>query len=365
MQTADWHLGNYQYQLESRLLDFIRAAYKVQVLVTIHKPDVLILAGDAFDSPDPDPLSSMVFRRIMEQLHAAFPNMLILVNGGNHDRYQDKVKGSVSRTQSLMPNDICRTKKVDLISKIYSEGEQKLSLNVVVADWMPSSEIEQFLEELPKDLDLLVMHQSCSAFTGGLFSHEVSKEQLDGKAKYVAIGDTHVCRVTDTGETVIASSGPIEMTKSNEAPEKFVLLASFDLLNRRVVNVEQIPILSRTQKTIELTTPEEVSQLKLEEIAKESPVLFLSYEASLKDTVKELAVKLREMGVENVIVSKLQTREVLEIKQVQLEGHADMSSVISEMLADCPDLIPVMLDLWKNPRQADSILDAFQKSVLA
>ncbi len=84
LHTADWHLGQ---SLRGYSRDFEHgAALDALVSVTAEKrPDVFVLAGDVFDSPNPSAEAQRLFFRTLVRLHEECPEMTIVVTAGNHD----------------------------------------------------------------------------------------------------------------------------------------------------------------------------------------------------------------------------------------------------------------------------------------
>lgn len=110
IHTADWHIGQtfygYDRKYEHRIFfDWLRNC--------IHntEADVLLVAGDVFDSPNPSADSQELYYRILTELHFENPQLQIVIIAGNHDsagrieaphpilkNMNIQVRGSVKRT---------------------------------------------------------------------------------------------------------------------------------------------------------------------------------------------------------------------------------------------------------------------------
>jgi len=84
LHTADWHLGQ---TLRGYARDFEQAAVlnSLTEIVQDKEIDVLLVAGDIFDSQHPSGESQALFYRTLARLHAARPEMNVVVIAGNHD----------------------------------------------------------------------------------------------------------------------------------------------------------------------------------------------------------------------------------------------------------------------------------------
>jgi len=84
LHTADWHLGQ---TLRGYSRDFEHTAVlnSLVEIVQDKEIDVLLVAGDIFDSQHPSGESQALFYRTLARLHAARPEMSVVIIAGNHD----------------------------------------------------------------------------------------------------------------------------------------------------------------------------------------------------------------------------------------------------------------------------------------
>ncbi len=84
LHTADWHIGKslagYDRTGEwevffKRLIDAIE----------VESPDLMIVAGDVFDSATPSNAAANMYYNLIETLHTKFPKLKIVITSGNHD----------------------------------------------------------------------------------------------------------------------------------------------------------------------------------------------------------------------------------------------------------------------------------------
>jgi exonuclease SbcD len=84
LHTADWHLGQtfYEYDRKAEHLFFLSELKKRIGELSV---DVLLIAGDIFDTPNPSAESQKMFYRFLRETTALNPHLQIVVIAGNHD----------------------------------------------------------------------------------------------------------------------------------------------------------------------------------------------------------------------------------------------------------------------------------------
>lgn len=84
LHTADWHLGNafYGYDREAEFKHYL--AWLRQALAE-QQPDVLLIAGDVFDHPNPSAEAEKMFFRFLCTAAEEVSGLQIVVIAGNHD----------------------------------------------------------------------------------------------------------------------------------------------------------------------------------------------------------------------------------------------------------------------------------------
>lgn len=83
LHTADWHLGKY-LEGESRLEEQAAFLKDFIALAEQNEPDMIIIAGDVYDTPNPPSKAETLFYDTLKQL-SRNGNCLTLVIAGNHD----------------------------------------------------------------------------------------------------------------------------------------------------------------------------------------------------------------------------------------------------------------------------------------
>ena len=84
LHTADWHIGQYFFGYDRKeehtfFFNWLLKTIKEQQV------DVLLVAGDIFDSPNPSAESQKIYYRFLREASTENPNLQIIIIAGNHD----------------------------------------------------------------------------------------------------------------------------------------------------------------------------------------------------------------------------------------------------------------------------------------
>ncbi len=84
LHTADWHLGQTFYGYERHTEHTLFLDWLCHEL-SARQADVLLIAGDVFDSPNPSAASQQMFYRFLRRATEENPSLQVVVIAGNHD----------------------------------------------------------------------------------------------------------------------------------------------------------------------------------------------------------------------------------------------------------------------------------------
>lgn len=135
LHFADLHIGmeNYgkldpQTGISSRIRDFLDRLDEIVEFAIAHEADLVVFAGDAFKTRDPDPTQQREFARRIKKLADRVPVFMLV---GNHD-----IPGIAARATSI---DIFRTLEVGNITVGRGIGSQVLQTRrgPVFLGWVP------------------------------------------------------------------------------------------------------------------------------------------------------------------------------------------------------------------------------------
>ena len=231
---SDLHLGFRQYGSMEREEDFYRQFFNVCKEIKEHKPEIVIIAGDLFDKPNPTPAAINAYREGIGNL-----NSILCVTKGNHtmilreghysiDEYfgADEFEGYYYLDDETMTTFLHGMQSnYDLE---FSEYVNKPNVLVTGITYRYNSDLDEFIkvqkELAEKDLKedaaykILVVHQSFKEFCG-FVGEELSIEDID-YSPYDAVICGHIHSRFNTvlpDGTLFIQPGSIERMNTTEA----------------------------------------------------------------------------------------------------------------------------------------------------
>ena len=84
LHTSDWHLGHTLYNYDRTEEQMVMLLQMVNI-VREQKPDVFLLCGDIYHTPQPSAAVQTMFTNVLVEIHDANPDMTIVITAGNHD----------------------------------------------------------------------------------------------------------------------------------------------------------------------------------------------------------------------------------------------------------------------------------------
>ena len=84
LHTSDWHLGHILYNYD-RTQEQLCMLEQMVNIVKEQKPDVFLLCGDVYHTPQPSAAVQTMLTNALLNIHKAQPEMVIVVTVGNHD----------------------------------------------------------------------------------------------------------------------------------------------------------------------------------------------------------------------------------------------------------------------------------------
>lgn len=84
LHTSDWHLGHTLYNYDRAEEQMVMLLQMVQI-VKEQKPDVFLLCGDVYHTPQPSSAVQTMLTNALLDIHKAHPEMVIVMTAGNHD----------------------------------------------------------------------------------------------------------------------------------------------------------------------------------------------------------------------------------------------------------------------------------------
>lgn len=340
IHTADWHLGQTFFEYDRKGEHALFLAW-LREQVKTHEVDVLLVAGDVFDTPNPSAESQRQFYTFLKDVTAENPTLQIIITAGNHDSaarleapnplleaMNVAVRGVVKRTEEseidfdhlIIPLDkggYC------LAVPYLRQGDYPES--ATYAEGVQAMYRELFERVQDKDKPIVAMGhlQATSSeisqndraertIIGGLEC--ISPEAFDSQIAYTALGHLHRAQRVSGRENVRYAGAPLPMSfaeKDNKQGVTLVTIADKTEIERiefdAPVKLLSIPPLSLAEvlSEIEQLPDGEVSEtspfLEIKVLITEpEPSLRVQIEKALEDKAVRLArVEAKMCGSEN------------------------------------------------------------------
>ncbi len=290
--TADWHLGQ-RFNLQDRhaeheyFLDFLYEQIEAR------RPDLLIVAGDIFDTSNPVQTAQQQYYQFLARLVRS-PLRQTLIVAGNHDspRFLDAPRELLAalsiRVVGFAPEDpahcVCPLtdaatgrplaqiaavpflRDADVRRSFEAESYHEASQRLVAGIASYYSRVAEALAARPPEVPALV--------TGHLFAQGLDFEESDEvihvgnqgrvpasafpEAAYVALGHIHRPQAVARLEHIRYSGSPIPLSFSEAGQQKYIVEIDFEGPELVALNPIAVP-LSRRLLRLKADTPEELA----------------------------------------------------------------------------------------------------------
>lgn len=222
LHTSDWHLGHTLYNYD-RTEEQMAMLLQMVDIVREEKPDVFLLCGDVYHTPQPSASVQTMFTNALVEIHDANPNMTIVVTAGNHD---SGTKHDIFRTpwkalKVYTIGSVDANNKEDLIIEIPGQG-YVIAVPYVNERNMPDGFFQDLLDIVAErnkaNLPVLMTahttvsgcdfagHENASEYVvGGIDSH--SLEDMGTGYDYLALGHIHHAQFVRGGHHRVRYSG--------------------------------------------------------------------------------------------------------------------------------------------------------------
>ena len=222
LHTSDWHLGHTLYNYD-RTEEQMAMLLQMVDIVREEKPDVFLLCGDVYHTPQPSASVQTMFTNALVEIHDANPDMIIVITAGNHD---SGTKHDIFRTpwkalKVYTIGSVDTNNKEDLIIEIPGQG-YVIAVPYVNERNMPDGFFQDLLDIVAErnkaNLPVLMTahttvsgcdftgHENASEYVvGGIDSH--SLEDMGTGYDYLALGHIHHAQFVRGGHHRVRYSG--------------------------------------------------------------------------------------------------------------------------------------------------------------
>lgn len=247
IHAGDLHIGEAPYGSRALSKDVESFCGWLGDLVAGESPDLVVLAGDTFDSPRPSARDMGVLLALAYDVDRSGSSLAIV--DGNHDSSvwaRAGRGGKRGRPHGRWSSALARSfpKSVLVPSFGWSEWPDvpkpggirtRTGVRVIPMDYLPPEFARDTFSRLSRSVadhgspaDVLVAHQSMEWAVGGVFGHDLDKEALDGIAAYCALGDIHCMARRVSHGWVSAYSGPSTWMSSRESGKEGIWVVTVD-----------------------------------------------------------------------------------------------------------------------------------------
>ena len=222
LHTSDWHLGHTLYNYD-RTEEQTVMLKQMAAIVRMEKPDVFLLCGDVYHTPQPSAAIQTMFTNAMVDIHDANPEMAIITTAGNHD----------SATKHEIFSTPWKALNVYAIGNLHKNSPQRHIIEIADKGYvvaipytsernLPNGFFQQLLDNTAKmntrALPVVMTahmtlkgcdctgHDNASEYTvGGIETFDI--EQLGEGYDYMALGHIHHQQFIHTGRHNVRYSG--------------------------------------------------------------------------------------------------------------------------------------------------------------
>ena len=215
LHTSDWHLGHTLYNYDRTEEQMVMLLQMVNI-VREQKPDVFLLCGDIYHTPQPSAAVQTMFTNVLVEIHDANPDMTIVITAGNHD---SGTKHDIFRTpwkalKVYTVGCVDANQKEDMIIEIPGKG-YVIAVPYVNERNMPKGLFQELLDIAnEKNVDNLPVvmtahttvrgcdfagHENGSEYAvGGIDSYDL--DEMGTGYDYLALGHIHHAQFIHSGK---------------------------------------------------------------------------------------------------------------------------------------------------------------------
>jgi len=218
---SDAHVDDHAWADRPEICGDSQDAFRQVVRYAIKFQLPIVAAGDLLDRKRNDALPIGFVRRMMDELAEA--GVPFYFTQGQHELQGTPWLSEIHKWPTWLHGGSIR-----LASGINAYG----------IDWQPREKVPEALAAVPAGTDVLIMHQVCHEFMGGITIAEMDFGQVP-HAKLLIVGDYHEHRTYEArgaqGQMLkVLSPGSTNMRKIDEPPLKKFFVVSDDLTCKSV-----------------------------------------------------------------------------------------------------------------------------------
>jgi len=327
---SDSHLGYFQYRLNERKEDFLKAFREAVRRAIEEKVDFIIHTGDLFESyhPDVSTISEAisVFKEIKD---AGIPVFSIT---GNHDRV---LRRGYSPPHRIL-KDLDLIELIDPVGDLNYEGVYIAGMRYFPKTYMKGIK-ERFFSKFSEnaqraDFSIFMFHQGLDQYLYYDYAYELNISDLPEGFNYYAGGHIHAFIRTNFKGGILSYAGSTEFRSKREVKAG---RRGFNIFNLETGELQRVELQSLREffviETDEERAPEELREL-LEKVkdCREKPVVLVdySYKNSDLNSLEELIEKLKKHS----LIVKISENRLLDEEQTITTENKSYGEIYEEFL---------------------------------
>lgn len=385
IHTADWHLGQTFFEYD-RKAEHTRFLTWLREQIKNHGTDVLLIAGDVFDSPNPSAESQRVFYKFLKDTTTENPMLQIIIIAGNHDSaarleapdplletMNISVRGIVKQTAEgaidfehlIIPLDkggfclaVPYLRQGDYPeSETYAEGVQEMYRTLLNKINDKSKPIIAMGHLQATGAEISQNDRAERTIIGGLEC--ISPDAFDKEITYTALGHLHRAQRVSGHENIRYAGAPLPMSfaeKNNKQGVTMVTMANKTIEIERLEFEAPVKLITIPREPRPLSEVlAEIAKLPDGDICETSPfleiqVLITEPEPSLRihieNALEGKAVRLAR--VEACILQQEKGKRTISYEELQKINPLDMATDIFKRKYGGDDMPKVMKDLLQT-----------------
>jgi len=206
---SDTHLGHRQYNLDEREKDIYDAFEQAINKAIEERVDILIHAGDLFDSSNPPIKALYVFKNVLKKINEKMKFYCVL---GDHDR---------PKRRGMPPHKLF---EIRVLGVNGLEWEDVNGILIAGISNLRGKMAEQLKEEMKKfdslaekyKKSILIAHQAIYPYLTFEGSYELKEDELPKNATYYAFGHLHARQLVRFGKGFFAYAGSTEILSKDD-----------------------------------------------------------------------------------------------------------------------------------------------------
>ena len=273
IHTADNHVGCRQYGMPEREEDFYASLREIVRVAKDEIADVVVFAGDLFDSAKPSARAVLEVKTCVEALRLSGREVLGIE--GNHDLTQDSYWLRVCGVHPLSDGYVNDVLGLRAIGVNYCRGDELMKR---------LEEIALACENDGTSWPLVVLHAGVAEMSCP-FNAEVSQQQLAPVLKrigcrYCALGHVHIRCEQSVDGILFVQPGSTECKSVDEPNGKSVSVFEMEENSGSVSSMREAPVRSRKIETFDVKDESGLESLKS---AKDGSLVVAYVSGALRD----------------------------------------------------------------------------------